>query len=751
MMGGKMKRYLLLFYNRKLRKSRYLIRMALFASFVLLMALMLSKSYQQRIQFNVGEPWQGQTLRAPFDFSIYKTQDSLIAEQNQVLSEIRPVFVYDTLRVAQTEQRIAQLMGAYGPLLIQYKEAKDARTELVLQQTQEEFTRLFQLTPDQMLQADRRSTPEQLSALALALTDSIYQVGYLKHPYPDTLPDILALRVTPTLEKHIPTQSLLLQPLALESFLKKKGKYANVSEALLIAELLKREIKPNFVYSEVLTIAERERRKKLILPVYDKIAKNEVIIEKGEKVDKHTDAVLQSLQREEELRYGGQTRGIVFLGRVLIICMITIMLWVYISVHRQRIYFDNSKLALILSTFLLVVGAMVLASRLSHFVLRVDDIVGPKWDLSYVYLAPACIVPIFISNFFDDRTGFMCNLILALYGAVLVQQGLEFAFVQMMAGTVVVYRLRKLRKRKEFFYTLGYVFLAYVTAYIVFALFSRGSFQAINYSNIFLFTINVALTVIAYNLIYPFERIFGVTSELTYLELLDTNHPILRELARKAPGTFQHSLQVANIAEAAVNVVGGNALLTHVGALYHDIGKMAHPEYFIENMPEENPHERISHADSAEIIIGHVAEGLALAHKHNLPRAIIDFIETHHGTTRVEYFYRLHLKEQGPTQGEDDTSFRYHGPPPFSKETAVLMIADSIEAASRSLKKPTPDDIKNLVNNIIDYKINDGQISNSNLTFKDIEGIRTVICKQLMSIYHSRIEYPKEEASPVAS
>ena len=745
-----MKRYLLLFYNRKLRKSRYLIRMALFGGFVLLMALMLSKSYQQRIQYKVGEPWQGQTLRAPFDFSIYKTPDSLLAEQIKVVSEVRPVFVYDTGKVSLTYANIRQILASYDPLLAQYKEAKDAREANSIQQAQQEFTRNFQISPDQLLQSNEQSSSERLLDLSISLTDSIYKQGYLKHPYPDTLPDILALRLSPTLENDIPTQNLLLQPSSLEPFIKKNGKFINASEALLITELLRREVQPNFVYSEALTIAERERRKKLILPVYDKIAQNEIIVEKGEKVDKRTHAVLRSFQREEELRYGSQNRGINFLSRVLIIWLISVLLWTYMSVHRPRIYFNNSKIALILSTFILVVGAMVLASRLTHFVLRVDDIVGPKWDLSYVYLAPACIVPIFISNFFDDRTGFMSNLILALYGSVLVQQGLEFAFVQIMAGTVVVYRLRKVKKRKEFFYTLGYVFLAYVTAYLVFTLFSRGSFQAINYSNIFLFAINVALTVIAYNLIYPFERIFGVTSELTYLELLDTNHPLLKELARKAPGTFQHSLQVANIAEAAVNVVGGNALLTHVGALYHDIGKMAHPQYFIENMPEENPHEHISNPASAEIIIGHVSKGIVMAHKHNLPKAIIDFIETHHGTTRVEYFYRMYLKENGSKEGEDDSLFRYPGPTPFSKETAVLMIADSIEAASRSLKKPTPEDVKNLVNSIIDYKINDKQLSNSNLTFKDIEAIRKVICKQLMSIYHSRIEYPKESPSGVS-
>ncbi|MEM9987375.1 MAG: HDIG domain-containing metalloprotein, partial [Bacteroidota bacterium] len=444
--------------------------------------------------------------------------------------------------------------------------------------------------------------------------------------------------------------------------------------------------------------------------------------------------------------YGGQDWLLIFLGQFLIVTFITLILLSNLSVTRPRIFFSNPKLSLILFTLLLAVASMVIATKLTDVAVRLVDILGPNVNLSYIYLAPACIVPIFISSFFEHRLGFLCNLLVALYGAVLVQQGLEFAFVQTMAGTVAVYNLRRLRKRERFFYTLGYIFLTYSISYIVFNLLSKGGFNEINYHTLLLFAINVAITMIAYNLIYLLERVFGETSDLTYLELLDTNHPLLQELARKAPGTFQHSLQVANLAELTINEIGGNALLVHVGALYHDVGKMPHSNYFIENMSESehqrNPHDSIDCLESAEIIIGHVKNGVELAHRYHLPREIINFIETHHGTTRVEYFYRMYIQSQNCLESEADNLFRYPGPLPFSKETAVLMISDSVEAASRATKKPTAEKLKQLVDSIIDHKIKDGQLENSNLTFKDIASIRRVMKKQLMNIYHGRIEYP---------
>ncbi len=428
--------------------------------------------------------------------------------------------------------------------------------------------------------------------------------------------------------------------------------------------------------------------------------------------------------------------------------MISAILLVYLAFDRPRIYFDNNKLALIFFTFVITVGLMVLTSRIGNYVLRQGS---TQPSLSFIYLAPACLVPIFMRNFFGLGTAFLCNLLVAFFGAVLIQQDLEYAFVQTVAGTVAIYSMTNLRKREQFWYTLLYIFIGYVLSFLIYNLYSKGGFRGIDYPNILLFMGNALATVIAFNLIFLFEKLFGITSDLTYLELLDTNHPLLKELARKAPGTFQHSLQVANLAESVISEIGGNELLTHVGALYHDVGKMPDHQYFIENMSEEdkrnNPHEKVSNLESARIIIGHVAKGVELANKHHLPKEIIQFIQTHHGSTRVEYFYRNFLKEKEENINIDESAFRYPGPKPFSKETAVLMISDSIEAASRAMSKPTPEKLQKLVDSIVNYKIEDGQLEDCNLTFKDITTIRRVLHKKLISIYHARIEYP-EEVSP---
>lgn len=272
----------------------------------------------------------------------------------------------------------------------------------------------------------------------------------------------------------------------------------------------------------------------------------------------------------------------------------------------------------------------------------------------------------------------------------------------------------------------------------------RNSWLEIPLGNIILLLFNVSLLMFIYPLIYLLEKIFKVTSDLSYLELLDTNHPLLRELARVAPGTFQHSLQVANLAEAAAVEIQANTLLIHVGALYHDIGKMKNPMYFVENNRDgENPHAKLSSLGSAEIIIEHVHHGVELAQKNGLPREVIDFIESHHGTTKVEFFYRTHLAEN-PSNSTEQGRFTYKGPKPQSKETAILMLADSIEAASRSLKKYSVESLENLVNRIIDYKIQEQQFNSCPLTFSDISRIKMVFLNQLKSIYHHRIEYPKE-------
>ncbi len=738
-----MNRFFTLIYYKKLRNSRYMQRVGLVFAFLILTAIILPQSFRLQYQYEVGQTWRNSSLYAPFDFAIYKTQDSIEHEQNIAADLVLPIFLRDTNVERRSLLSLQEQLTLFHKYLTDYQQAvKNKDTSTISKLKRHKFHASLSINIDQALTYIDLFKPGKTSVKAEKITKYIYEKGYLNARV-DTLPDVIALRMASPEEVHVASQGLIYRSNIFEQ-IDRLRIFTHAMEGQVYKLLIIRELIPNFNYSKVHTLEERRRVRALVSPVYGKITERSLIVEKGQIVDKNTGAILASLIREKEKRVGSQSNLSSFLSKVLIIFLITMILLVYLSVNQPRIYVNNIKLSLILFILLFAIGGMALASKLIDLASRLPEF--GAINLSFIYLAPSCIVPIFISNFFGHRVGFLCNMLIALYGAVLVQQSLEFAFVQIIAGTIAVYSLRKIRKREVFFYTLLYIFIGYTLSYIAFNLYSQGGFMDINYSNISLFGINVAITIIAYNLIYVFEKIFGITSDLTYLELLDTNHPLLQQLARKAPGTFQHSLQVATIAEATINELGGNGLLTHVGALYHDVGKMTEPQFFIENQSNgHNPHDALSCNMSAEKIINHVHQGVEIAQKHKLPREIIKFIETHHGTTRVEYFYRIHLKERKCQPPEGEKEFRYKGPLPFSKETAVLMIADSVEAASKSLKKPTSDEIDKLVNGIIDHKIRDKQLEQSSLTFRDIATIRGVVSKQLKSIYHSRIEYPKSD------
>ncbi|MEL7533754.1 MAG: HDIG domain-containing metalloprotein, partial [Bacteroidota bacterium] len=580
------------------------------------------------------------------------------------------------------------------------------------------------------------------------VANQVYEIGYLNAPELSQSDHYVALRKQAATEKWVPINQLLVDKVALMQYLQNDLNLKNNFKEKLLAYMLARDLEANYLFNEALTELERQQQRNLVSPVLSEYKQGDRIVERGEIVTVEVEKALNALIQERQKRAIRDSLLEVSISQFMVIALISAILLVYLAFDRPRIYFDNNKLALIFFTFVITVGLMVLTSRIGNYVLRQGS---TQPSLSFIYLAPACLVPIFMRNFFGLGTAFLCNLLVAFFGAVLIQQDLEYAFVQTVAGTVAIYSMTNLRKREQFWYTLLYIFIGYVLSFLIYNLYSKGGFRGIDYPNILLFMGNALATVIAFNLIFLFEKLFGITSDLTYLELLDTNHPLLKELARKAPGTFQHSLQVANLAESVISEIGGNELLTHVGALYHDVGKMPDHHFFIENMSEEdkrnNPHEKVSNLESARIIIGHVAKGVELATKHHLPKEIIQFIQTHHGSTRVEYFYRNFLKEKEENINIDESAFRYPGPKPFSKETAVLMISDSIEAASRAMNKPTPEKLQKLVDSIVNYKIEDGQLEDCNLTFKDITTIRRVLHKKLISIYHARIEYPEEVSS----
>lgn len=494
-----------------------------------------------------------------------------------------------------------------------------------------------------------------------------------------------------------------------------------------LIKLISNHLKANYIYDEQLTDKLEENALNSISLTRGMVQKGELVVAKGTMVNSAIFQKLESLRAayEEDAKVAGN-RNLVLLGQLLLAGLIISLLMVFLYLFRRDIYDDNRQISLIL---LIITGMLVTLS----WAIRIK--------IPSVYYIPFCIVPIIIRILFDTRLALNIHLLVVLIAGFFVPNSFEFAFLQISAGMVAIYSIKNLIKREQFLISALLILLNYFIAFLGISLIRDGSLTDIEWSNFIPFIFSVLLSLLAYPLIYAFERVFGITSDVTLMELTNTNSKLLRDLAFKAPGTFQHSLQVANLAEAAIFKIGGNALLVRAGALYHDIGKTVNPQFFIENQNRgSNPHDSISYEQSAQIIIQHVNKGIEIAKKHQIPDMIIDFIRTHHGNTRVDYFYQSFLKNF-PEKFVDENIFRYPGPIPFSKETAVLMLADSVEAASRSLKEPDAIGISDLVERIIDYKLEQDQLANSNITLKDIETIKLIFKTMLMGIYHVRIDY----------
>ena len=458
------------------------------------------------------------------------------------------------------------------------------------------------------------------------------------------------------------------------------------------------------------------------------LQRGELVVAKGEYIDRDKARVLAALEEENQARYSQHYNVFNhYLGQLLL-CLITFAtLFLFLANTKSEILEDQRKVTFTLIIVLLMAGITALILK-----------INPDW----VLLAPLCIAPILMNVFFDMRVALYVHLAIVIILGNMVPDSFEFTLYQLIAGMMSIITVRNFAKRSDFFLVAGVIFLSYSLIYTFGKLGQDTNLRSLHLESYAIFFLNAVLTLLAYPLIYLFERLFGMTTDLTLLEISSTNTRALRTLSRKAPGTFQHSMQVANISEDIVNEIGGDALLARVGALYHDIGKMENPLYFTENQKSHfNPHDNLDYEESANTIIQHVQDGIAIAERHHIPDKVIDFIRTHHGTTHTGYFFAK-WRQQHPDEPLDEWAFRYSGPAPFSRETAVVMMVDSVEAASRSLKEPTQESIDRLVDNIIDGKIKEDQLGNCNITYADITKIRKALKEKMMSIYHVRVAYP---------
>lgn len=465
-----------------------------------------------------------------------------------------------------------------------------------------------------------------------------------------------------------------------------------------------------------------------ISTIKENIAKGDQIIAKGEEVSPTKYEALSIYRKAYEEKF--TAHKIVYkqiLGQFILVAMALLSMLFFFKYIIPELFEENKKIILILSVIIMMVGITAIIVNINS---------------QYIYIAPLCLTPILIRTFFDSRSTlyvFLVNIIIIGFS---VPNSFEFVFYQLMVGMMVIISMEHLERRSDFIKTSVLVFLTYSIIYLALTLIQDADLSKINPYRFAYFAVNAGMTLLAFPLIFIFEKLFGYVSELSLLEYSDTNNKVLRELSIKSPGTFQHSVQVANLAEELIHQIGGNALLVRVGALHHDIGKSLKPLFFIENQQTGfNPHNESSNEESAQIITSHVVDGVKVAHKYKLPEPIIDFIRTHHGSTKTKYFYNKQKLEH-PDLPIDENLFTYKGPKPFSRETAVVMMVDSVEAASRSLKDHSEKSISNLVDSIIDDQIKNDQFSNSNITFRDITIIKQVLKQKLQAIYHTRIQYP---------
>ncbi|MEX0812062.1 MAG: HDIG domain-containing metalloprotein [Chitinophagales bacterium] len=691
------------FFSAIVNRHQELSRYAIIAAAVVLISAFFPKSGYFKYDYELGKPWKYENLIAPFNFGIQKNEEELKAEKELFLKDQAPYYRFDG-------------------------DVSERRKEIFTELYKKSNTGFGQISDSVFHQ--RNDTAVNYFG-ALRLLNDIFSKGIIQlaseHREYSKDKNINLLLDDNRAERKKLSDFYTVQE-AYEK-LNKSIKQNNSLNQDFLMPILKNVISHNVFYDAELTKRFQQEALDEISLTRGMIQEGEMIISKGAIVTPAKIQVLNSFKNEYEKRVIGLKKSqVVFFGNILLVAIILIVFTFFLRIFSNDVFESVRKLLFIIS--LIVLMTLVLSKVV-------------ETDLPIIYAIPFCIIAIVLRTFFGARVAFHAHITLVLLSSFVVPQGVEFLFLQTIAGMVAIYTSIKAHYWSQFFLSNGFILLAYFSAYFAITIVQEGSFDNFNYANFGWLALNVLLTLLAYPLIPVFEKLFGFVSEITLLEYSDINKPLLKELSLKAPGSFNHSLQVANLAEAAASEVGANSMLVKIGALYHDIGKMYQPLYFIENQQGGiNPHDDLEFDESATIIINHVKKGIERAKKEKLPDMLIDFIRTHHGTTRVEYFYRSFIK-RFPDKEVAEGEFTYPGPLPYSKETAILMMADTVEAASRSLKNPSSEDIENLVDKLIQSKMDQDQFINSDITFKDITRIKKVLKKMLNSIYHVRIAYPE--------
>ncbi len=654
-----------------------------------------------KYEYVKNRPWKHENLIAPFDFPVYKDEVHINREIDSITRNNKPYFSLDTSVV------IAVL------------------TELNKDLVSPNNTN----PPVSINNALHRRIADTLPGILSA----VYAKGIIEmHPIliqSDQGSTEIMLKRWQLAEKTI-TTDIFSEKMAYQYVMNalKAATYRN--DNMILSDLtISKYIRPNILFDESLTNNVLQSKLDGISTTQGMVQSGQIIIALGELVSPAKYQLIESLRKEYETNSNvARNYSLIYLGQFILISMIFLSLLWYVSNFRRELMGSSAKTLFLLSLIVIMVG-------LTKVSVNNDTI-------SY-YVIPFAIIPIFLKTFFNVRFAFFVHFLILLLAGFWIPNSYQFLLMNFLAGVVAVFSMRSYYRRSILFFIAVFVSLTYSLVYIILSLLQEGTIESVDLTQLLWFGGNGLLILTVYPLIYLFERLFGFLSDASLFELSDTNQPLLRQLAEKAPGTFQHSLQVANLAEGAVLKVGGNPLLVRTGALYHDIGKMNNPYFFIENQRDgENPHNKIDFKTSAKIIIDHVNDGLEIAKRYKLPQQIIDFILTHHGTSTVQYFYKSYLSNN-PDEDVNKDEFRYPGPKPYLKEMAVVMIADSVEAASRSMKDISEESLSKLVDNIIAHQTQEDQYSEADITFSDIAIIKEIFKQKLINIYHARIAYPE--------
>lgn len=684
------------FINKIYRNNTIIYKVILFLITTIAIVYLFPKGGQFKYDFNSGQLWKYDNLYATFDFAIQKTEEEIKIEKKQIEVNAKLYFQYDKEIVSNVEE-------TFKSRIKQVKESDSLTIRDI----------------------------NRLNRIGEVVMQKVYKTGFLEVVSEGRVSDkneIIALKkeneVEDVLFKSLLTSKDVLGIININI----EGDTYSFGEKLLL-NILASIIKPNVSYNKEFTEKVIENDISHISYTKGKVTEGELIILKGDIVEGKKLAILNSLKSESESKIWTDSNynWIVF-GYTILVSLALLMLLLFLYKYRLDTFENNNKVTFIFFNVFAIIFIQTLVI---------------KYNSDYLYIVPLSILPIIIKAFFDARLGLFTHVLTVLLLGYIVPNSFEFIYLHIIAGIVTILTVSELYKRANLFISVAQITGIYMITYFAFSIIKEGNASQINWDYFMLFAANGLLSFLSIILIYIYEKVFGFVSDVTLLELSNTNTKLLRELNEKAPGTFQHSMQVANLAEAAANEIGANSMLVRTGALYHDIGKMLNPMYFIENQSTGvNPHNDLSPRDSSKIITDHVIKGVELAKKYNLPDRIIDFIRTHHGTSSTYYFYKKE-QEQNPDSKIDVKKFQYKGPIPFSKETAILMMCDAAEAASKSIKNPTAQLINNLIDKIIDKQMADNQFLNSDITFREIKVIKKIIKKKLMNIYHLRVEYPE--------